>query len=382
MEAPAVTTILVVDDEPDNYDVIESLLHREPYTLLYASSAERARSIVELVPPDLILLDVMMPEIDGVTFCRELRDRESTCRIPILMVTALDSVEALAECLGAGADDFLRKPVSGVELRARVRAHLRIQQHAQQTQRLVQHQQRALGELQRLLSTSLPHELRTPLTGILGPLQLLRMECEERGLSDFIELVDIVEVSGERMHQMVERLLLYLQLEARSLPSLSSIESPATDTSSTPFADFFGPALEVANLRYPGYQFIVDGTIPEHPIPCSQEYGHQLLFELLDNAAKFSPQNSTISLSLSIGDNRVALEIADEGAGLSPEDARNAGAFIQFDRARNEQQGIGLGIAIVRGILATIPGSQLDLAETSGTGTTWRLELPIQVTFC
>ncbi|QIZ69795.1 response regulator [Oxynema aestuarii] len=119
-------SILLVDDEASIFEVIEGLLYREGYQLSYVSSGREALDRIDEIEPDVILLDLMMPEMDGIETCQQIKANQRWCHIPIIMVTALSSKEDLARCLEAGADDFLAKPVNSLELRARVRSMLRI----------------------------------------------------------------------------------------------------------------------------------------------------------------------------------------------------------------------------------------------------------------
>lgn len=127
-------SILVVDDEPDNFDVVETLLADRDYELHYASSGRNAIAFLETCQPDLILLDVMMPDMDGIEACQCIKNSASWRSIPIVMVTALTSKKDLSRCLAAGADDFMSKPINRLELTARVRSMLRIRQQYQQLQ--------------------------------------------------------------------------------------------------------------------------------------------------------------------------------------------------------------------------------------------------------
>jgi diguanylate cyclase (GGDEF)-like protein len=121
-------TILIVDDEPRNFDVIESLLNRYDYELNYASSGQEALESLEILDIDLILLDVMMPDMDGIEVCERIKAIPKYRPIPIIMITALTAKEDLAQCLNAGATDFISKPVSALELRARVQSMLSMKQ--------------------------------------------------------------------------------------------------------------------------------------------------------------------------------------------------------------------------------------------------------------
>ncbi|MCY7383688.1 MAG: EAL domain-containing protein [Microcoleus sp. CAN_BIN18] len=126
------SSILVVDDEPDNFDVIETLLSAQDYQLDYAASGASAIASLDTFEPDLILLDVMMPGMDGIEVCQRIKAMPQWESVPIIVVTALTTKKDLAQCLTAGADDFISKPVNSLELTARVRSMLRIRQQYQQ----------------------------------------------------------------------------------------------------------------------------------------------------------------------------------------------------------------------------------------------------------
>ncbi|NJR32838.1 MAG: response regulator [Chamaesiphon sp. CSU_1_12] len=115
-------TIMVVDDERANFEVIEILLTIDKYDLHYISSGEEVFAAIDKIEPDVILLDLMMPGMDGLAVCQRLRLMRKWRSIPIIMVTAAAGKSILASCLDAGADDFINKPVDGLELRARVKS--------------------------------------------------------------------------------------------------------------------------------------------------------------------------------------------------------------------------------------------------------------------
>jgi diguanylate cyclase (GGDEF)-like protein len=140
--------VLVVDDEPDNFDVIEALLSPQDFQLHYVADGHQALSWLKRRQPAAVLLDVMMPGMDGITLCRAIREEPTWQAIPIIMVTALTSKTDLARCLAAGADDFISKPVNALELQARLRAMLRLYEQHQHIQKLNQ----SLAELNQSLT--------------------------------------------------------------------------------------------------------------------------------------------------------------------------------------------------------------------------------------
>jgi len=127
-------SILIIDDEPENFDVIEVLLSDQHYELYYTSNGQDVMNYLDVFQPDVILLDVMMPEEDGIEVCKRLKALPKWQSIPIIMVTALTAKEDLARCLTAGADDFISKPVNSIELKARINSMLRIKHQYDQLQ--------------------------------------------------------------------------------------------------------------------------------------------------------------------------------------------------------------------------------------------------------
>lgn len=145
-------SVLIVDDEPDNFDVIEALLSNYGYNLHYASNGYDAIASLDVFKPDLILLDVMMPGIDGIQVCQQIKQQPQWRAIPIIVVTALSEKTDLARCLDAGADDFASKPINATELRARVHSMLRIKQQYDALQSALERQQALEQERIKLLA--------------------------------------------------------------------------------------------------------------------------------------------------------------------------------------------------------------------------------------
>jgi diguanylate cyclase (GGDEF)-like protein len=194
-------SILVVDDEPDNFDVIETLLstsedfeqETQTYNLHYAANGKDAIASLEIFQPDLILLDVMMPDMDGIEVCRRIKAMSQWKAVPIIVVTALTTKKDLAQCLFAGADDFISKPVNRLELTARVRSMIRIHQQYQQlatfNTQLEAMVQKRTAQLQNMLledaltklpsRTFLVQELKDRLQAGESSLALVYIDCDQ-----------------------------------------------------------------------------------------------------------------------------------------------------------------------------------------------------------
>jgi two-component system sensor histidine kinase/response regulator len=197
-------SILVIDDEPDNFDVVETLLDSENYLIHYAPSGQQALSRLQIFQPDLILLDVMMPDLDGMEVCRRIKADKIWQAVPIIMLTALTAKEDLARCLAAGADDFISKPVNGVELRARVHSMLRIKQQHDNMQ--------ALFKLREDMVNMIVHDLRNPLSSIVLSTEILRFP----GLSTQKQQrkIDQIAIASHQLQTLIDSLLIMAKLES------------------------------------------------------------------------------------------------------------------------------------------------------------------------
>ena len=188
-------TILAVDDTRQNLAIIKSLLVPD-YTVKAATSGALALQIAESQPPDLILLDIMMPDMNGYEICRRLKSNEQTRDIPVIFVTALDQSEDEAQGLELGAVDYITKPIKPPILRARIRTHIALAEAYRQ----LSVQNKALIEAARLrddVENITRHDLKSPLNAIIGMPQILLMECNlTEKQRDF---VNIIIESGYRM---------------------------------------------------------------------------------------------------------------------------------------------------------------------------------------
>lgn len=344
-------SVLVVDDEPDNFDVIEILLFKEGYNLSFISSAEKALEYLSHHLPDVILLDVMMPEIDGIELCQRIKANASWCHIPIIMVTALSGKEDLARCIDAGADDFISKPVNGIELRARVRSLLRIKHQYDELQSLLQ--------IREDLSNMIVHDLNNPLAGILFSCELLKRSPLQPKQQKKVE--DILRLS-QRMTSLVDSLLVIAKVESGKLV-LDYDSVDISEMGRSVVADFEPIALQkqltlVSELPEQSQNIEVDALILR-----------RVLDNLLSNAMKFSPPGSPVTLLISCPpEQKVKIQVMDCGSGISQEMQERI--FEKYD-VGTFHKGIaqtGLGLAFCKMAVEAHGGTiTVDNNEPQGT---------------
>ncbi len=370
-------SILIVDDDPNNFDVIETLLGDRDYELHYAASGKNAIAVLDLCQPDLILLDVMMPEIDGIEVCKRIKASPKWHTVPIIMVTALNAKSDLANCLNAGADDFLSKPINSVELRARVNSMLRIKQQYDNIQTLSNIQsntinilESTLNELRGTLAAKMSHELNTPLNGIIGTIDLLMADLENMDFSEIREILGWADESAHRLECLTRKFLTYLDLE------VSPKHQRDFKTAHTKFGkDMIESKLRIEASRvHRENDLVLD--LEEAEIAIADTYLLIILDELFDNAVKFSTLRSIIKVKSRVVGNVFHLSVQDFGRGMNDEQINQVGAFIQFDRKNYEQQGVGLGLKIVKKIVELARG-QFSITSIYQEQTTVNISLPI-----
>ncbi len=373
MNAPSV---LVIDDEPNNFDVIETFLSQEDYQIYYAPGGAEALTLLETFTPDVILLDVMMPGIDGIQVCQTIKSAIKGF-IPIIMVTALNAKEDLARCLNAGADDFISKPVNSLELRARLRASIRSKQQYDRIESFSELQRDTINilsnnlkELTDNIAMSFPHELNTPLNGIIGIIDLLNCNFETMNPKLVRQMLALLDSSARRLENLTKKFLTYLELEISNHDrSLGKKELVVYDV-----AEIKDALVNLAEQYDREKDLIV--YIEEAKIALSQKYLTIMLVELVDNALKCSPKNTGVTVKALADKEKVSISVKDSGWGIKEEQIAAIDSFRQFDRHLHEQQGLGLGLKIVKKIVA-LAGGKLYIKSVYGQETTVNIFLPL-----
>lgn len=381
--------ILIVDDEPINFDVIESILSEKEFVLHYASSGEKAIAALPGMDPDLILLDVMMPGLDGLETCRRIKSQSQWKLLPIIMVTALDGEENLARCLNAGADDYISKPVRSLELQARIKSLLRIKQQQDRIEEFALFQRdtihflgESLKELRGGLVSMFPHELNTPLNGIINGLQLLQLEPDfnPSGSPQVNDLLNIALESSLRMDRIVKQFLHYLYLVTNKnkltheqtelqLELLKSDEKLA-------HTSLINEIAEVkAQLHNREMDLICD--VVGHTLPVKAFYLHWSVSEIIENAFKFSKPGTPVVVEGKLENEEFHLRVQDQGKGMTPAQIKGIDAFVQYERRNYEQQGMGLGLKITQLVMDEIQGS-VNISSNSHN-TTVDIKIPLLV---
>ncbi|MEA5598670.1 hybrid sensor histidine kinase/response regulator [Rivularia sp. UHCC 0363] len=354
--------ILVVDDIFDNLLVIETILEDEGYEIEVHEDSKIALAIVEESPPDLILLDVMMPEMDGYEFTRRIRQNQQLPFIPILLITAYDSI-SVVEGLDAGADDFIHKPVDADELQARVRSLLRLKHSIDERDHM--------ASLRQDFVSRFTHDLRTPLAASNRILKLLR-EGRFFEVSPPVEQIfSTMITSNDDLLHMVNSLLEVYRYEADckqiNLDKIN-ISDLVRDVVQelTPLAEEKGLTLKLnlqdENPQETGSNIVADRIEIK-----------RVLTNLIGNAIKFTSQGF-IEISLQLDSQTAEIKIKDTGTGISPEEQTIL--FERFRPGKHKNSGSGLGLYLSRCIIEAHEGS-INVESEPDNGSLFTISLPV-----
>lgn len=359
------SNILVIEDEQHLRNTILETLEFEGFDVL---SAENGRIGVQLAKqhrPDLILCDILMPELNGYRVLAELRSDPQTATIPFIFLTSQATRQDLRKGMNCGADDYLTKPFEVEELLSAI--HTRLEKH----QTLSEHTTQQLENLRLHLSSSLPHELRTPLHEILGGAQFLKELSADvaQEPATILEIGQGLEQSARRLERLIENYLLYTDLTLKKYVPDRKSPCPEKELLETKTVISY-----VAKRKAESVQRTTDLCLQlqELPLRIPTQCFYKILDELLDNAFKFSEPGAPVRVA-SKGDRKnLTITIADQGRGMTQQQLEGIGGYIQFERTKYEQQGMGLGLAIAH-LLTELHEGTLEINSQPAQGTTVRL---------
>lgn len=376
--------ILVIDDSEYERIILSDLLSAHGHEVIIAASGPEGLRAAHAHTPDLILLDVMMPEMDGFEVCERLRAAPEIADAPIIMITTLDDRQSRLRGLQAGADEFLSKPLDMIELRTRVQTIARLNRY----RRLLDERQRAVRALTMARDAALDasrvkseflavisHELLTPLNGIIGMADLLAMMVSDNDQRDCVRML---QESGANLHMTLRNLLDYASLEAGKVSCYEGVFSIA-QAIQRPVA---AQSLQAQSKGLRLWTELADG-LPA-AVYGDSDLLQRVLSELIANAIKFTARGAIVVSAEPIataGEQAIiAIQVRDSGIGIDPDvQPRLFKPFSQADSSTTRHaRGMGMGLAIAR-LRAELLGGALSVASAPGQGSTFTLRASLRV---
>lgn len=363
--------ILIVDDVPTNLSVLMQFLESSGYKVLVATDGESAIEQAKYALPHIILLDVMMPGIDGFETIERLKADDATREIPVIFMTALSDTVDKVHGFELGAVDYITKPLQQEEVVARVRIHLTLEHQKQEIQRLRQqdlaHYERLSKIKDEILATT-SHDLKNPLTAIMLTVDLLHRQIAA-DQTHIHEKLDQIQNEANFMHALVSNLLDLARLETgvglqkQWVSLFQLLERSVNHVASAATAKRI-----LLRLQLP------KGDVS---LACDPLRIDQALQNLISNALKYTPEGGTVEVKVDVTEPQIQLEVIDTGIGI-PE-AAIPHLFDRFYRVNTREHmavsGTGLGLSIVHKVVQ-LHGGSISVESTPGVGSIFRIALP------
>lgn len=355
------TRVLIIEDEKDLRLDMTDVLSMENFEVITAPDGAHGIAAALSKEPDVILCDIMMPHINGYQVLKAIRSHASTRLIPFIFMTAKAERSDMRAGMELGADDYITKPFSYDEMLQAIETQM------QKVKAVAESQQQRVQQIHDLVTRSLPHEFRTPLTTILGYSEIMLQDAGKKGNTEEASRASHILNAGKKLHRMVENYLLFTELSTIDV----DIETVAAHLRNSQYGWAVDIQAECKNLAadYGRKQDLVFNMMEEDS-PLPEPVLTKMLHELLRNACAFSKQGTPIKITSGFDTRgRYEVSVTDYGTGMSESEIQQIGAYIQFNRNIYEQQGIGLGLAIVQHLAKMFDGA-LHINSTPGKGTT------------
>jgi signal transduction histidine kinase len=348
--------ILIVDDDQALQDLLVQSLEREGFQVAIATTGRAALKTAQAEPrPNLILLDVGLPGMDGYQVAQNLQGQPETVNIPIIFLTANDTLKDRITGFEVGGIDYLAKPFDIAELIARIKANL----HRSK----VEHEkaQRDLEAYKNNLSENMGHELLTPVNKVLNGLDLLTRLTLKENITQFDGVIEIIRSGADELRWLLEDLLLMNQIADNRL---GPFRQP------TDLSESVKVMVQQTKAKYARKNLAFQVDIPkQHAVNMHRKHLYHILHHLLDNAAKFSPEGSQLKVAIkAIGEAGAEIETRDQGKGINPELLEKVfEKFYQVDMSMTRQSGgLGLGLYIARTLARTYDGDVTLTSQPNG----------------
>jgi signal transduction histidine kinase len=360
--------ILIVEDDLAMSSGIRDVLEMNGYRVQLAENGVEGLKVLALFRPDLIISDIMMPEMDGFEFLEQVRRQPRWAAVPFIFLTAKGQRPDIRAGKQLGADDYLVKSVDLEDLLVVVRAKLDRALTIQQQSR------REMDDLKRNLLNMLSHEFRTPLTYITGYVDLIQEG--EWSPEDLQKFLGRIKGGSNRLNRLVEDFLLLVRFETDDARQAYVMDKGPFNNWASLVARVFDRLHEAAVTRQVTLVSEVEPNLPT--VDAHEGYVENAVMRLVDNGIKFSrPTGGHVWVRVAVDSERIRCAVRDDGMGIpAAEVDKIFDRFHQINRQRIEQQGAGIGLAIVKNIV-DLHGGTAGCTSTEGVCTEFTIWLPL-----
>jgi len=361
MDNSRTTSLLIVDDNPQNLQVLGKILQETGYKVSIAMNGVQALDYVQKKLPDLILLDMMMPEMDGLETCEHLKKDASTRDIPVIFITALVDTENIVNGLEAGAVDYITKPFNETELLARVKTHLALKKAQQDL--------KEANATKDTFFSIIAHDLKNPFGALITLSDVLVKDYDFLDDEKRKELIQIISDSSDNIYKLLENLLNWSRMQTGGIewrPENIDLHKLADDNVS-----LLKTAAENKNIT------LASDFDTDTAVFADVEMITMVFRNLITNAVKFTPKGGEIRITSKTLGNLEEIAISDTGVGISEDDIKK---LFRVDekhstRGTEREKGTGLGLILCKEFIEK-NGGEIRVESEPGKGSTFKFTLP------
>lgn len=361
IRAQKLSKILIVDDMPKNIQIVANILKNEGYQMTFARDGKTALEKIRQIDFDLVLLDIIMPEMDGFEVCNRLKQTQKTNELPIIFLTAKNDADSIVKGLESGAVDYINKPFNDAELKARVRTHLQLKQ---MREKLAE----ANATKDKFFSI-IAHDLRNPFNHLLGFSELLIDQFDSLEPSKKKEFLENIHVSLQHVYRLLENLLSWSRVQLGTFEwtpepidlkrvvndSILLLKAQAETKRIGLFSEIADPFVAFADLN------MIETVVRN----------------LITNAVKFTPENGKVWLEAASLENCIEISVKDTGIGIADDQIeRLFKTGIKYTRTgTNNETGTGLGLILCKEFVEK-NGGRIWVESSVGKGSCFRFSIP------
>ncbi len=359
-------TVLIVDDNPNNLKIIALILRALKYKIIIATNGEQAIELLNQSRPDLILLDIMMPKLDGSETCKIIKSKKENENLPIIFITALNDPDSIVKGFAVGGVDYITKPFNKNELISRVKTHLELKRTRDELQHTTEHLSK-LNSLKDKMFSVIGHDLRSPLSSVKMTLEFLTQIVDKD--DDISENLHIMLKTTDEVFGLLENLLGWAKSQSGNLsvqPEIINVEDVVNSVY----------LLNKGNLNLKKIEFKSEME-PETTAFCDLNTIKTVMRNLVSNAIKFTPENGIITVESKKQDEKIILVVKDSGVGMGPETIEKLFDPTQHvsTYGTNREPGSGLGLLLCSDYVRKNNG-RIWVESEINIGTCFYIELP------
>ena len=366
---PAEFKLLVVDDVQTNVLLLKALLSKEGYGILVANNGQEALEVIRNENPDLILLDVMMPGMDGFEVAERLKSEEFRCEIPIIFMTALDDTQSIVNGFKLGVGDFISKPFRKEELMVRIKHQLSLVAARRIIEEKNEELRKTIAGRDKMYSV-IAHDLRSPMASMKMLLNTIMMSVEKDKIDpDIFDMLEMSNKTSEEVFSLLDNLLKWTKSQLGKLTVIpQKLDISGLADGVVEVTNSVAEVKHIKLIRTDHESFFVYVDI---------EMIKSILRNLISNAVKFSNPDSEIKVGIKAEDGKVIVSVTDSGKGIKKEDQhkllKDSTHFTTY--GTNSEEGSGLGLLLCRDF-ARKNGGELWFESEENLGSVFSFSLP------